>query len=83
MKKKYLITIAGGIGNQMMQYALYLNLKSQKIDCNLYLKPDNLNDHHEFNIDKLFANINIPKNKKFLNSYISFFISFNFYSSTR
>jgi hypothetical protein len=71
--KKYLVTIAGGIGNQMLQYSLYQHLKNQGFKCQVYLKPDDLNDHHFFNIDKLFNSIQISSAKKNIDNYLRFY----------
>jgi hypothetical protein len=71
--KKYVITLAGGIGNQMLQYALFAHLKSQKCYCLIYKKPDYMNDNHGFDIDSIFNSILInKKNRNEINFYIKF-----------
>lgn len=71
--KKFLITIAGGLGNQMLQYALYIHLKSKNFNCYLYLKPDELNDHHGFNIETLFPGLEIPRSIKIFDWYLKLY----------
>jgi len=66
MKKK-IITIAGGLGNQMLQYAKYIEISIELKNNILYLKPDSINDHHNINIDEIFFDIKIMKNSFFLN----------------
>lgn len=74
MKKIYIITSAGGIGNQLMQYSLYLFLKDHNYKCRIYKKPDFLNENHGFDIDDFFKSVSINKNNNiFLNSYIIIF----------
>jgi len=73
MKKKYIVTIAGGLGNQMLQYGLYVYLKKKGYKCDLYLKPEAMNDHHGFGIEELFQGIQIPRNNYFINSYLNFY----------
>jgi hypothetical protein len=69
--KKHIVTLAGGIGNQMLQYALFIYLKSHNFNCFLYKKPDYMNDNHGFDIDYIFNTITIDKkNRVEINYYI-------------
>ena len=70
MMFRYIITIAGGIGNQMIQYSLYMYLKKQSIKCLLVKKPEELNINHGVDIDSFFSNIKIEKDNLVLNYYI-------------
>lgn len=74
--KKHIVTLAGGLGNQMLQFALYIHLKSINYNCELYLKPDKLNDHHDYNIDALFHIEKITNNNEILNWYL---VQFEFF----
>lgn len=72
--RKYVVTSAGGIGNQMLQYSLFLYLKSQNYRCTFYKKPEHMNENHGFDIDSIFESIVInKKNRIELNIYIIFF----------
>lgn len=65
---------SGGIGNQMLQYSLFLKLKSLNYNCKFYKKPDHMNDNHGFDIDCIFKSILIDKKSRYiLNYYISFY----------
>ena len=70
---KKIVTLAGGLGNQMLQYSLYVHLRATNDNCLLYLKPDSLNDHHNFNIDALFPTIKFSRNERFLDWYLTIF----------
>jgi hypothetical protein len=59
--KQIIIEIGGGLGNQMFQYAFYLNMKHLGYNCKLYF--DEINQMHQgfelqnvFDIDIKFAN---------------------------
>lgn len=59
--KKYIVTTAGGLGNQMMNYALWFYLKHLKNkDAILYPKRKDLNDHNGYELNKLFPNTEMP-----------------------
>lgn len=74
MKKKYFITLAGGLGNQMLQYSLFLYLKENSYNCHLYYKLDSLNQHNGFELNSIFPNLNIPfYNNKAVDTYCKFF----------
>lgn len=74
MKKKYIVTSAGGIGNQMLQHSLFIYLKAKNYSCIIYKKPDHMNDNHGFDIDSIFNSIQIEKKNRIeLNIYIKFF----------
>ena len=60
MKKKYFIPLAGGLGNQMLQYSLYLFLKSNNYTVFLYHKLDSLDDHNGFELNLIFKDLKIP-----------------------
>lgn len=57
MKKLYIITTAGGLGNQMMNYCLwyYMRYKLQK-SAYLYPKLYQLKDHNGYEIGRIFPN---------------------------
>lgn len=59
MKRKYFITLAGGLGNQMLQYSLYLYLKSKNYNSCLYHKLDSLDQHNGFELNSIFPDLKI------------------------
>ena len=53
--RKYIVTTAGGLGNQMMNYALWYYLKyKMNWHAILYPKTKDLNDHNGYEISNLF-----------------------------
>ena len=51
--KKIIIEIAGGLGNQMFQYAFYVKMKQLGYDCLLYIDPTQ-HIHNGFELQRIF-----------------------------
>lgn len=59
--KKYIVTTAGGLGNQMLNYCVwyYLKFKEHK-KAILYPKEKDLHDHNGYEINSIFVNAQKP-----------------------
>ena len=60
---KIIITITSGLGNQMYQYALFYSLIKQQKKASLFCYNKYLNQHNGLEINTIFKNVIIPKNK--------------------
>lgn len=82
--KKYIVTTAGGLGNQMFNYSVWYFLKYKKHkNAILYPKQKDLLDHNGYEINRIFTNTQYPSPpnryidkyiniQQFINRYISF-----------
>lgn len=59
--KKYIVTTAGGLGNQMFNYSVWYYLKYIKHqNVILYPKRNALLDHNGYELNRIFANVQKP-----------------------
>lgn len=79
MKRLYIITTAGGLGNQMLNYSLWYYLKyHKKENAILYPIHKHLKDHNGYELDEIFKNTEKPRqSNKLIDLYISLCILLN------
>lgn len=75
MNSKYIIALTSGLGNQMLQYALFHYLvKIRHYSCILHLYKWYLNQHNGLELTTIFKNIKIEDNPFFFNCYFRLYV---------
>ena len=71
---KYIIALTSGLGNQMLQYALFYYLvEIKKCRCILFLYKRYLNQHNGLELTTIFKNIHIGNNSFFTILYFKIY----------
>lgn len=79
MKRTYIITTAGGLGNQMLNYTLWHYLRyHKKENAILYPVQKHLQDHNGYELNNIFKNTEKPaRSSKLIDLYISLCVLIN------